>query len=168
MKPVLIKDRVFLQTLQLSTRAAGSAAIAVAAAEAFGLPFPIYAMIAAVIVTDLDPAKTRQQCVPRLVGTLAGGLIGALVASWLPASPWAIGVAIFVPMFAFRAAGMADAAKLAGYVTAIVVMQHAGEAWMYAIDRVIETLVGIVCAVGVSFVPKVLHIEDPEAAKPAP
>jgi uncharacterized membrane protein YgaE (UPF0421/DUF939 family) len=149
--------------LRLSFRAATAAGITVAIAQAAGLLFPVYAMIAAVIVTDLDPAKTREQAIPRVIGTVGAGVIGALAAQWLPPEGWAIALAILVPMFAFRAVGMSDAAKLAGYVTALIVLQHTGHPWMYATDRVIETLLGVCVAVLVSFVPQLAREDEPRA-----
>jgi len=146
-----------IPALQLSIRAAAAAGITVAIAQAAGLAFPVYAMIAAVIVTDLDSAKTRELAIPRLAGTLAAGVIGALASQWLPPEGWAVAIAILVPMFAFRAFVMPDAAKLAGYVTGLIVLQDAGHPWMYAVDRVIETLLGVCIAVLVSFVPKLLR-----------
>jgi uncharacterized membrane protein YccC len=150
-------NRAVVASLQLSSRAAVAAGITVTIAQAAGLAFPVYAMIAAVIVTDLDSSKTREQAIPRLAGTLAAGVAGALASQWLPPAGWAVAIAILVPMFAFRAFGMPEAAKLAGYVTALIVLQHTGHAWMYAVDRVIETLLGVSVAVLVSFAPKLLR-----------
>ena len=163
-------NRALIPSLQLSSRAAAAAGITVAIAHAAGLQFPVFAMIAAVIVTDIESSKTREQAIPRVIGTLAGGATGALACYWMPPSAWAVAIAIFVPMFAFRALGMPDAAKLAGYVTALVVLQHSGDtrdAWLYAVDRVIETLLGVCVAVLVSFAPKVLSAED-DKTRPAP
>jgi uncharacterized membrane protein YccC len=145
-----------IPALQLSIRAAAAAGITVAIAQAAGLAFPVYAMIAAVIVTDLESAKTRELAIPRLVGTLAAGVTGALASQWLPEG-WAVAIAILVPMFAFRAFVMPDAAKLAGYVSGLIVLQDTGHPWVYAADRVIETLLGICVAVLVSFTPKLLR-----------
>ena len=49
-----------MPAFRLSVRAALSAGLAVAIAELVRLPYPIYALIGAVIVSDLSPAKTRQ------------------------------------------------------------------------------------------------------------
>ena len=44
---------------QLAFRTAIAAGLAVAIAQLFRLEYPLYALIAAVIVTDLSPSQTR-------------------------------------------------------------------------------------------------------------
>ena len=146
----------FVPSLQLAVRAAAAAAIAVALAGALALPLPLYAMIAAVIVTDLSPAKTRQLALARIVGTIIGAVAGAgLQPAAGPA--WTMAPGIFLSMLACHAIGMKDGAKLAGYVCGIVLLEHGDAPWAYALDRFTETLLGIAVAVAVSFVPKLLR-----------
>jgi uncharacterized membrane protein YgaE (UPF0421/DUF939 family) len=111
-----------LPALQLATRAAAAALIALAFARTLGLDFPLYAMIAAVIVTDLAPARTRRLAVPRLTGTVLGAGIGALLASLPGHGPWTLAAGILVTMFVTDLLGWPDAARLAGYVCGIVLI----------------------------------------------
>lgn len=150
--------------LQLSLRAALAAAFSVALARFLGLPYPIYAMIAAVIVTDLDPAKTRALALPRIAGTVVGASLGALLIPWLPSGAGAIALGIFAAMLTCHILGMKDAAKLAGYVAAIVLLEHSREPWEYAWHRFMETMLGIAMAVAVSLVPKLLRVAEAPAA----
>ncbi len=55
-----------------------------------------------------------------------------------------------------------EAAKLAGYVSGIVVLGHGDQPWSYALYRSIETLLGVAMAVLVSMVPKLLGVEIPD------
>jgi uncharacterized membrane protein YgaE (UPF0421/DUF939 family) len=148
--------------LQLSLRAAVSAGLAVGIAQVLELPYPIYALLAAVIVLDLSPSKTQQLALQRLAGTLLGATVGAVLSYALPPGPVAIGVSILVAMLLSYMVHLSDAAKLAGYVCGIVVLSHGAHAWPYAVYRVIETFVGIAMAVLVSLVPKLLRVEIPD------
>ena len=147
--------------MQASIRGAIAAALAVAATELFRLQFPIYALIAAIIVTDPSPARTRQLGLPRLAGTFLGATVGAtlsLATGRIPdLGPLVIGFGILSAMFLSHLLGMKDAAKVAGYVSGVVLLTHSEQPWSYALYRVIETSLGVSAAVLVSFVPKLLR-----------
>ena len=153
-----------LSAAQLSTRAAVAASLSVVAAEALGLPSPLYAMIAAVIVTDLVPRRSRELAMPRLLGTMLGTVTGGLLVPVMQAGRWAIGLGVLVAMLLAQLLRLREGARLAGYVCAIVLLEHPGEAWTYAVHRCLETAVGIASAVALSFVPKLLG-EAPPAPK---
>jgi uncharacterized membrane protein YgaE (UPF0421/DUF939 family) len=154
--------RSTVTALQLSLRAAVSAGLAVAIAQILQLQYPLYALLAAVIVMDLSPATTQQLALQRLAGTLLGATVGAVLSHALPPGPLAIGVSILVAMLLSYVVHLQAAAKLAGYVCGIVVLSHGGHAWSYAVYRVIETFLGIAMAVLVSLVPKLLRVEIPD------
>src|SRR5437762_4197899 len=65
-----------IPSFQLSLRAAVAAGLALVAAQLLRLEHPLYAMISAVIVTDLVPSQTPKLALPRLAGTLVGSAIG--------------------------------------------------------------------------------------------
>jgi uncharacterized membrane protein YgaE (UPF0421/DUF939 family) len=144
-----------LRGFQLASRAALAAVLALVVAQSLHLPFPIYAMLAAVIVTDLSAAETRRLGPPRLVGTAIGAVVGALV-SLAASGPWAMGFGIGVAMLLCHLVRFPDAAKVAGYVPAIVLLQFTDSPWTYAFYRFTETALGIVIAVLVSLLPKLL------------
>lgn len=146
--------------LQLSVRAAVAATLSAIIARLLELSFPLYAMIAAVIVTDLAPRRTRELSGPRIAGTVLGAGAGALIAQFLAVNVWTFALGIFATMFIMQLLRVPEAAKLAGYVCGIVLLDYHADAWRYALDRLLETLIGIAVAVAVSFVPKI--IPDPK------
>jgi len=155
-----------IPALQLSTRAGGAAALALAMAAWLELPLPIFAMVAAVIVTDLSPTQTRKLALPRIAGTVIGATLGAIARPWLPGGPLAIGIGIFAAMLACRMLRMDDATKLSGFVCGSVLLEYGAEPWLYAATRLVETLLGIGAAVLVSMVPKLIRVEEPVSPGP--
>lgn len=145
--------------VQLSVRAAAAATLAVVVADTLALQAQIYAMISAVIVTDLEPKRTRELAFPRILGTILGTMLGGAFVPAMAIGSWMIGIGVLATMLVAHVLGRPQAAKLAGYVCGIVMLTHAGDAWTYAWLRFVETLIGIASAVVLSFVPKLLRGE---------
>ena len=146
--------------LSLATRSGIAAALALAIAELFGLVYPIYAMLSAVIVTDLSPAQTRKLGLLRTAGSVLGAVIGALVTYLLVPSPWTIGLAILVTMFLSYFLHLEGTNKIAGYVCAIVMLNHSADPWIYGFWRLAETLLGIAVAILISFIPRLVQNDE--------
>jgi uncharacterized membrane protein YgaE (UPF0421/DUF939 family) len=159
-----LRSSIPITALQSSLRAAVAAGSAVAIAKFLDLEYPVYALISAVLVMDLSPLKTRQLAVQRLLGSVIGALVGAVLSYPLPTGPIAIGVSILVAMLVSYGLRMPAAAKVAGYVCGVVVFAYSAEPWSYAFHRTLETLLGIGMAVLVSFVPKLMQVELPSDA----
>jgi uncharacterized membrane protein YgaE (UPF0421/DUF939 family) len=148
-----------LVSLQVSIRASIAAAGSVAVAGWLDLEFPLYAMISAVIVTDLSPVQTRRLSLPRFAGTVIGAAVGAACSPLLSGGITALAAGIFGAMALTHLLALPDAAKVAGYVCGIILIDQAAAPWSYAAYRLAETALGIGVAVLVSHVPKLLRAE---------
>jgi uncharacterized membrane protein YccC len=147
----------FIPALQLSFRAATAAAAAYAIARLLELEFPIYAMIAAVIVTDLEAGETRRLGLRRLGGTVIGSVLGALLSLLLPGGVLTIATGIFLSMFLTHLLRAPQAARVSGYLCALVLIEHAADPWIYAFWRSVETVLGIAVAMLMSLVPRLIR-----------
>lgn len=80
----------------------------------------------------------------------------------IPQGPVALGVAILCAMLAtFILRFEPSAARVAGYVAAIVMFTHGEDSWHYAFGRAWETMVGIGAALLVGLVPLWLRGRTP-------
>ena len=142
--------------LQLAARGALAAGLSVGLARALHLPSPLHALISTVLVIDLDPRQTPRLGIPRLAGTVLGAVLGAVLSTFVGSSALAIGAGVFLAMLLCHLFRFDEAAKVGGYVCGIVLLNYGSAPWPYAAERVVETSVGIVVAILVSFVPKLL------------
>ena len=153
------------RAIQLSVRAAVSAALSVELSELLQMDHPIYALVAAVIVTDLSPSKTRSLGLRRLVGSVVGAVVGAASAMLFLPDALTIGLSIIVAMLLSFFLRVGEAARLAGYVCGIVVVGHSGDPWIYAYYRLLETILGVAVALVVSLVPKLIRLSESEPSE---
>lgn len=153
-----LKQRI--PDLQLAVRASGAAAIAMMIAELLKFPTPLFAFLAAVIVTDLSPRTSQRLGVRRIVSTVVGALTGVILAPLLDGGAIAVGTGILVAMLICQFIGASDGARVAGYTCGIIVMNNASNAWPYAIDRFLETILGVLVALAVSYIPKLVKVSE--------
>lgn len=162
-----MKTREVVTGLQLAVRASLAAGVSVGLATLFGLEYPIYALVAAVIVTDFSPAETRRLGLLRLIATIIGAVSGGLLRSALEPNAWSIGLSILMAM-AMCQWRLRGTAKVAGYIAGIVMLDHGNNTWAYAFYRFIETALGIGVAWAISFVPRLIRIPEPVTDETAP
>ena len=110
---------------------------------------------------DSSPSKTRHLALQRMAGTLLGAMVGP---DQLPSAIGSGGSRGQHPdgHAAQLRCSPAGRGQMAGVVSGITLLAHAANPWPYAVDRLIETLLGITMAVLVSFVPKLLRVEIPD------
>lgn len=155
MNPAWFKQRIRQEgwrPLVISIRCALAAFAAVEISRLLNLPFPIYALVAAIMVTEYHGHETRKQSVTRFIGNSLGIIAGGMLGTFLGSGGWVIGLATFCLVLFCYCFDLAIAAKYAGFVAALTVMDHSTRPWIYGRDRIIETLIGILAAVVMSLV----------------
>ena len=155
----MIRSSLKMIDVQLAIRAALAAGLSVAAAQLLSLPYPIYAMISAVLVTDLVAEQSRQLALPRLAATVMGTVLGATINTVMPGGVWTMVLGVLAAMLLSDLLRLRHAAKVAGYICGVVLIDHGDHPWFYAFMRMAETLVGITVAVVVSLLPKLVRLK---------
>ena len=115
-------------------------------AEKLHLKYPIYALIAPIIVMGTTRGSTWTAGINRIKGTIIGTIAGAIFESIFGSNPLSLLAATTLVIFLCRYWGLGEAYRLAGYVTAIVLLEHSDQPWLYAWGRFLETILGIVMA----------------------
>lgn len=120
------------------------------------LHYPIYAFIAAVIVTDLNPAVSQKLALRRIGATLVGAVCGASL-SFLTPGVWVVGLGILLAMLLAQLLKAGEGTRVAGYISGIVLLDHSAAPWDYALHRFLETALGVLIAWAISYVPKLIN-----------
>ena len=152
-----------ITAVQLATRAALAAGLSLAGAGPLHYEPGTYAVIAAVVVTDLSPVETRSLALQRMAGTAIGAVIGGALSRIAGASPVAVGSGVLLAIMLCRLLRLPAASKLAGFLAGIILLAHSDNALAYSMHRSIETIAGIAAAVAVSWVPRLIRVPDLEA-----
>jgi len=158
--------------LALSIRVTIAALVALALAQLLQLPLPLWAVLTAVIVTQMSVGRSLMATFDYLVGTLGGAVYGGAIGVLIPHSSEIALLAVLalaVTPLAFIAA--INPRFSVAPITAIIVlliptMTHASP-FASALDRVIEVALGGVTGLVVSFLllPASAHPQVEAAAR---
>jgi uncharacterized membrane protein YgaE (UPF0421/DUF939 family) len=151
-------------TLQLSIRAAIAAGASVGIAHLLELPGPMYAMIGAIVVSDLEPRQVRLAGLRRTGGTVIGAVIGAATTAWLAPGPLSIAFAVMLSMFACHLLHLGGGSIISGIVSGLLVLEFSSDPWHFALWRTIETGLGIFVASVICYIPALI---PPGARRPS-
>ncbi len=132
--------------LQIGIRASLAALLSALVAFRLGMAYPIYAVIAAVVVTDNSPEVTRRLVMARLMGTIIGAILGALFGTLLGHGPLAMAAGVLISILFCDLIGLRNTQRITGYIAGIVILFHGDSPWSYARDRFIETTLGLAFA----------------------
>ena len=127
----------------------------------FNLQHPIYALVAAIIVTDFSPAETTRLGIQRLAATGIGAICGVALSSAFGQLQWIVGFGILIAMILCHACNISAGAKVAGYLCALIILSEGEDPLRHALYRVIETVVGIAVAWMLSLVPRLIRLDEP-------
>lgn len=128
-----------------SARTAVAAVASLLVARLFRLPEAYWAPITTLVVTQSSWGAALGVSWQRIVGTVLGGLLGTIVASYFRPSVLVFGTGVFIlgVICALLRAGR-SAYRFGGITLAIVLLvPRTGPAWQIAFDRCAEVFIGI-------------------------
>jgi hypothetical protein len=128
---------------QLAIKTALAAVLAWSIPQLLHWNYSIYAVIASIIVMGLTSGNTFKLSLQRVSGTLIGGLIGSICVLTLGTNPLSLGISVFVGIYLASYLKFKEAAKLSGYVAALIVVTHSQKPWLQGWGRLVETLFGV-------------------------
>ena len=136
-------------------RVAVAGAASFAAAGAVGLAQGYWAVFTSVIVMQASVGGSLQATIDRMIGTIGGAVIGAIVAVALPSGDaFAQGAAVAIALLPLAFVAAIDPRFRVAPVTAVIVLlSPTGQSlspFLFTVDRVIEIAVGSVVALAVS------------------
>jgi uncharacterized membrane protein YgaE (UPF0421/DUF939 family) len=156
-----MRTLIQVSAVQLAIRAGIAGGAALWIAMLLGLEHPTYAFIAAVIATDLSAAQSRKLGLRRVFATAIGSICGAVLSQLLGPGPGPVGLAVFVAMVVASLMGAGEGTRVAGFICGIVVLEYSANPWLYGAQRFLETVLGVIIAWGVSFLPRLIDRDEP-------
>jgi hypothetical protein len=137
-------------TTKLAIKTAIAAVLAWFIPHSLNWNYSIYAVIASIIVMGLTSGSTLKLSMQRIAGTIIGGLTGIICSLLLGTNAWSLGIGVFLGVFISSWFKFKEAAKLSGYVAALIVLTHGQQPWLYGWGRFLETLFGVGVALTVN------------------
>ncbi|WP_193597638.1 FUSC family protein [Microbacterium sp. YJN-G] len=156
--PAAIQSARRAPLLQVLKSAAATIAAWLLAGWLIPGPLPVFAAIAALLVVQPSVNQSLVKALERSAGVIAGVVIAVLLSLLLGAQSWVVLAAIVVAMLIAWALRASPGTGNQVAISAVLVLALGSSSPDYAVDRIIETLIGAAIGfiVNVAIVPPVL------------
>ncbi len=155
----MLPARLRKQLSWLGTPAIQAAKTAVAAgaawfiaADLLGNTIPVFAPLAALLTVQVTVWDSVARGLQRVLGVVVGVLVAYGFARLAGINAWSIGLVIFVSLLAGRALRLGQQGSIQVPVSALLVLVLGATTGGYALDRVVDTVVGAATGILVNFV----------------
>ncbi len=115
-------------------------------AQLLKFEYPFYSAIAAVIAMQATIEGSLKTGVNRMKGTIVGAFTGYVFALVMFNSPWWTGLGLIVTMTIVKFMKWSEAMNIASIVFIAISVQLTGKPLDYAVNRIIDTALGIIVA----------------------
>lgn len=120
--------------------------------QIFNMGSPFYAAIAAIISMQSSVADSFKIGKYRMLGTFLGAFVGLVFALIGPSNPILIGLGVMIIIYVSNLLDWNKSISIAGVVfIAIMVNLNGGSPFVYSLNRIIDTSIGIVVAVLINY-----------------
>lgn len=114
--------------------------------------YPLFAGIAALLAMDTTITSSFIAGRNRVFGTLLGAAVGVLFFLVFPGNPYLCGLGAMLIIYVCTTMGWTNSASIAAIVFLAVMLNPAGEhPWIYSMNRILDTLLGIAVALVVNY-----------------
>jgi uncharacterized membrane protein YgaE (UPF0421/DUF939 family) len=122
------------------------------AADVLGNTIPVFAPLAALLTVQVTVWDSVARGLQRVLGVVVGVLVAYGFARLAGINAWSIGLVIFVSLLAGRALRLGQQGSIQVPVSALLVLVLGATTGGYAIDRVVDTVVGAATGILVNLV----------------
>ncbi|MHB8074210.1 FUSC family protein [Desulfosporosinus fructosivorans] len=138
-------------------------------AQLLKFEYPFYSAIAAVIAMQATIEGSLRAGIQRMKGTIVGAVTGYVFALAMVNSPWWTGLGLIVTMTIVKFMKWPEAMNIASIVFIAISVQLTGKPLDYAVNRIIDTALGIIVAYLVNrwFFPPRYHKETEKSFQDA-
>jgi uncharacterized membrane protein YgaE (UPF0421/DUF939 family) len=118
----------------------------------FKMEYPFYAAIASIISMQSSVINSISAGKSRMLGTMIGALVGFLCALIDPGNLILVGAGIIIVIYLCNLLNWKDSASIACVVFCVIMLNlKESDPFLYSINRIIDTFVGIMVAVAVNY-----------------
>ncbi|MCS7001246.1 MAG: FUSC family protein [Dehalococcoidia bacterium] len=136
----------FRQTFKVAI----AAVVAIVIAQAFALPYPVFALFAIIVVMEPTIMASARAAAARIGGTAVGIAFGATLATIWGQTPLTIGIGLLATIMIAALMRRLDAWKIAGITFCLVMFSPISDPTAFAIIRFGETALGIAIGLAVN------------------